>query len=154
MKRRKIEYFEGMLFVLPMRDGGFARGLVSRFDGKGAVLGYFFGPRLASVDEVMAGDEFLPESAILVGRFGDLGLLNGAWHPYGKIASWSRESWPLPVFTRSDNAGIVISRYGENLKFIGEHRLPPNSISPPNSCADGLMGYGYVEVMLTKLLKK
>jgi len=43
----KSIYDEGSVFLIPLRDGGFARGVVARIAPKRKVLlGYFFGPRL------------------------------------------------------------------------------------------------------------
>jgi hypothetical protein len=76
---------EGDVFALPLRAGGWGRGVVTRMAPKGNVLfGYFFGPRTASADEV--GEQDLkPDLAILQMRFGDLGLLNGEWRVVGRI---------------------------------------------------------------------
>jgi hypothetical protein len=45
MGSQKINYREGDWFAVPLRDGGYAVGLVARMDNRGGVLGYFFGPR-------------------------------------------------------------------------------------------------------------
>jgi hypothetical protein len=42
---RKLPDSEGDGFAVPLRDGGYAIGVVARMDRKGSVLGYFFGPR-------------------------------------------------------------------------------------------------------------
>jgi hypothetical protein len=40
-----IKYREGDWFAVPLRNGGFAVGLVARANPKAALLGYFFGPK-------------------------------------------------------------------------------------------------------------
>lgn len=55
---RKLPYSEGDVFAVALRDGGYGTGVVARMDGKGSVLGYFFGrrydkpPELADVRSV------------------------------------------------------------------------------------------------------
>lgn len=38
-------YREGSRFAVPLRQGGYAVGLVARVNPRGVLLGYFFGPR-------------------------------------------------------------------------------------------------------------
>jgi len=73
----KLPYSEGSVFLVPLRDGGYARGVVARAGPKGKILmGYFFGPRLATRDDMPLSD-LAPAQAILRMRFADLGLING-----------------------------------------------------------------------------
>ena len=97
-----LPYSEGSTFFIPLRNGGYARGVVARAspDGKG-VMGYFFGPRLSSTGRV-AWDDLDPANAILRIRFGDLGLINGEWPICGEIPNWNRSEWPMPDFVRRD----------------------------------------------------
>ena len=39
----KASYREGDWFAVPLRDGGYAAGLIARANPKGVLLGYFFG---------------------------------------------------------------------------------------------------------------
>jgi hypothetical protein len=40
----KLPYSEGSVFLVPLRKGGYARGVVARASPKGkGLLGYFFG---------------------------------------------------------------------------------------------------------------
>src|SRR3989304_1975741 len=101
----KLPYSEGSVFVVPLKDGGFARGVVARTSLEGKVLlGYFFGPRLASNTAVELND-LRPPGALLCVRFGDLGLINGEWAVFGKVATWNRLEWPIPDFLRRDPLG-------------------------------------------------
>jgi hypothetical protein len=70
-------------------------------DGKGAVIGYFFGPRRATVPTVEQLHTLQPGDAILVARFGDLGLVENEWPVIGGQPGWDRDQWPIPVFVRS-----------------------------------------------------
>src|SRR5262249_24112871 len=100
----KLPYREGTVFLVPLRTGGYARGVVARSGPKGKVLfGYFFGPRL-SVPEVnaLALD---PSKAILRAMFGDLGLIKKEWPIVGWVDGWDRSRWPMPDFVRRDPSG-------------------------------------------------
>src|SRR6266478_2941838 len=101
-----LKYSEGTVFLVPLRTGGYARGVVARASSKGKVLlGYFFGPRLVSSDAGELGD-LDPAKAILRVRFGDLGLINGEWTIRSRIVRWNRSEWPMPDFLREDPFGM------------------------------------------------
>ena len=75
---------EGDWFAVPLRTDGFAVGVVARAGTGGVLLGYFFGPRRqaqAGIDDVR---HLRPEQAVLVGRFGHLGLTGGTWPLLGR----------------------------------------------------------------------
>ncbi len=152
MKTRKPNYEEGTCFLVPLREGGFGRGVVSRLNGKGVVLGYFFAPRLSSANAPQFGDQIQPQHAILVGQFGDLGLLKGEWPIVGKISGWTRAQWRLPRFVRQVGPTTIASEYTDDLQLVREYNLDPTQALPKDSCKESLMGYGFVEIMLSKLL--
>ena len=149
----KPSYPNGSVFLVPLKDGGFARGLVARTapDGK-LLLGYFFGPRLASqADADMSGLEL--SDAILSLRFGDLGLIKGLWPVIGALPEWNPAEWPMPNAVRRDLLGRakpILVRYDDNdpSKIVGEEAIENDTDLP----ADGLAGHGFVEAKLTKLL--
>jgi hypothetical protein len=96
----KLPYSEGTVFLVPLKDGGFARGVVARSGPKGKILfGYFFGPRLASTDNVQL-DDLRPSGAILRLMFGDAGLRTKEWPIVGAVREWDRSEWPMPDFVR------------------------------------------------------
>lgn len=151
MARRRINYREGTCFFVPLRDRGFARGVVARCDGKGGLLAYFFGPRLNAPDSSF--DELAPEASVLIGLCGDSGLLNGEWPQAGEIDGWKREAWPFPPMFREDEAAgrAWLSHYDEDsLEVICEE--PVTSDRRNMYPYDRLMGYGAAEIRLTKLL--
>jgi hypothetical protein len=125
---------------------------VARTGAKGKVLlGYFFGPRIESIDAI-ALDDLNPFRAALRIRFGDLGLINGAWPILGKIPNWNRTKWPMPEFVRKDplcGKAWLVRRSDTNPGQI-------DSESPTDfDChlqPDSLSGYGAVEITLTKLM--
>jgi hypothetical protein len=150
---KKLPYTEGSVILVPLRNGGFARGVVARASpgGKG-LFGYFFGPRLASPDAVTA-DDLAPHKAILRVRFGDLGLINGAWSIHGLVPNWNRSEWPIPDFARRDPLGRLkprLVRYSDldPLRIEAEYVIDDDTGLPTDSSS----GYGAVEIKLTKLL--
>lgn len=151
----RLPYQEGTWFVVPLRDGGFAVGVVARMAPRGRVLlGYFFGPRR---DEVWSLDDvrhLVPEDATLVQRFGDLYLIEGRWSILGRVNSWRRESWPIPAFGRYVEIDGTAWRveYDENNPnaIANEERISPQQADQlPNNA---LLGAGVVEAILTKQL--
>jgi hypothetical protein len=93
-------YSEGLVFLVPPRNGGFARGVIARASSEGkALFGYFFGPRVASA-EAANFDDLQPATAVLRVMFGDLGLLKGEWPIRGTAKDWNRALWPMPEFVR------------------------------------------------------
>ena len=149
MKRNSAKYGESDCFLVPLRSGGFARGVVARLSGDGIVFGYFFGPKFTTGESACLKSMPTPADAVLCGQFGDLGLLNGEWKVFAQIKPWREDEWPLPPFIRA-NAPIV-SIYDDNLRFIREQGVEVNSASAKLP-KDSVMGYGFVELRLTKLV--
>jgi len=152
---KKVNYSEGDCFYIPLRNGGYARGVVARMNGNGIIFGYFFGPKINHSADVSIDDGLSPKQAILSGQFGDLGLLNGEWGVVGKMPNWSRNKWPMPPFLRVDtgNSVGVLSTYDENsLKFESEQEIDLSQVDVENTPRDRVMGYGSVEIKLTKIL--
>jgi hypothetical protein len=154
MNRQRLPYAEGNWFAVPLRNGGYARGVIARADGRGKALGYFFGPRMPEVPRSDGLETLRSRDAVLVALFGDLGFLRGEWPVIGKVTSWQRGEWPLPTFVRVDaNAGKAWeTTYDEDtLKCIAERVCSPAlaTVHP----YDALYGYGAVEIELTKLCK-
>lgn len=148
-----LPYIEGSVFLVPLRNGGYARGVVARTSDEGKVLlGYFFGPQLKEIENATV-DDLDPAKAILRIRFGDLGLLNGSWKIIGTVADWSRTDWPVPQFVRRD----TLSRKAWVVRYSDSDPNKIEAESPTDlECAltnDSLSGYGAVEIKLTKLLE-
>lgn len=156
MKRKtKLPYAEGDWFAVPLRNGGYAVGLIARSGPSGKVLfGYFFGPKrdkLPTIDEVHG---LTATHAILIGQFGDLGLLKGRWPILGGASRWEREAWPMPSLARID----VVSGAARKVTYSEDD---PNRPIRETTCdpeearqlpRDSLMGAGAVEIRLTNLL--
>lgn len=148
----KLPYREGTVFLVPLRNGGYARGVVARMSAKGKVLfGYFFGPRHSS-REVTPLDDLDPVSAVRRMMFGDLGLINGEWPICGTVPSWNRSLWPMPDFMRKDEVSerAWLVRRSDNDPSIIDEEYPTDYDS--TLAPDSLYGYGAVELVLTKLL--
>jgi hypothetical protein len=100
----KLPYAEGTWFAVPLRDGGYASGLVSRMAPTGRVLlGYFFGPRRAAAPRLEDVRGLVPADAVLVQRFGDLYLIERRWPILGRYKDWQRDAWPIPLLVASSN---------------------------------------------------
>ncbi|MGW4876477.1 Imm26 family immunity protein [Streptomyces sp. NPDC004262] len=145
---RKLPYSPGDIFAVPLRDRGYAIGVVARADGKGIVLGYFFGPRVESLEAAPHARTFEANSAIKVCRFGDLGLIRGKWPVLGRIESWDPAHWSVPDFCRGGDTRVVYD--GDSLAIIREERLDSRECQLLPQ--DGLEGAGFVEIKLTRLL--
>ena len=150
----KLPYSEGSIFLVPLRNGGYARGVVARSSSAGKVLlGYFFGPRLSSPTLVVVED-LDPAHAVLEVRFGDLGLINGIWPIVGRIPRWDRTRWPMPLFVRRDplkKREPVLVRYSDTDPRHIETERPIDDNA--EMISDSMYGYGAVEIKLTKLLE-
>jgi hypothetical protein len=148
----KLPYSEGSVFLVPLRDGGYARGVVARAAPEGKVLfGYFFGPRIESAGDI-AVDDLIPGKEVLRVRFGDLGLIEGKWPVRGRAPNWNRSEWTMPDFVRrepiSNKAWLVRYSDVDPSRVATEQLADPASYLPVTS----LSGSGSLEIKLTKLL--
>lgn len=71
MRKKKLPYAEGDWFGVPLKNGGYAVGIIARSRRSGkALFSYFFGPRhweLPSMNDIRG---LTPADAILIGKFG------------------------------------------------------------------------------------
>lgn len=150
--KNRLNYQEGTTFFIPLRGGGFARGLATRLNGRGTLFAYFFGPVFENPDGSI--NDLKTSDACLVGLCGDLGLIRGSWPIAGNLPGWQRENWRLPPLYRCDEQAqkAWLSFYDDvSLALIREE--PTAYAEDSNQPYDRLMGYGAVEIRLTKLLK-
>lgn len=152
MMLESLPYSEGTVFAVPLRNGGFARGIVARAAPEGAVLfGYFFGPKLPSLSDIDVSG-LNPEAAVAQMIFGDLGLINGEWRIICLLPEWNREAWRMPDFVRRDPVGKRawrVRRSDNDPSMIDfEEPVDYDTKLPPNISS----GYGAVELKLTKML--
>lgn len=151
----KSRYREGDWFAVPLRVSGYALGVVARASRRGVLLGYFFGPHFEhcpSLDEV---NGLCPGDAILVGRFGHLGLQHGDWAVLGHAAEWDRAQWPTPEFLRYEELTgrslRVIYDDDDPAEMVREYQVAPGVTE--QAPVDSMMGAGFVEIRLTSLLR-
>jgi hypothetical protein len=150
----KVAYREGDWFAVPLREGGYAVGVVARANPKAALLGYFFGPRRDDVPTIEDVADLEAADAVLVGKFGHLGITGGTWPIVGRLDDWDRDEWPMPVFVRYEELTGRSFRvfYDDNdpNKVLREEQLAPGA--DKQGPMDGLMGAGFAEKVLTTLL--
>jgi hypothetical protein len=149
-----VKYKEGDWFVVPLRDGGLAVGVVARSNPEGVLLGYFFGPRRDQSPELDDVARLKAEDAVLVGKFGHLGLKQGKWPILGQLEGWSRAEWPTPAFVRYEELTgrsfkVFYSDDNPN-QLLREEQIAPGAAE--QGPKDGLMGAGFVEKILTSSL--
>jgi Immunity protein 26 len=145
---------EGDWFVVPLREGGCGVGVVARANLDGAMLGYFFGPRRAEAPTLCDVANLKSGDAVLVGKFGHLGITQGKWPILGRFDSWNRVEWPMPVFVRYEEltgrSYKVIYDDDDPNRVLREE--PVSAGTAEQGPKDGLMGAGFVERVLTNLL--
>lgn len=149
-----MKYREGDWFAVPLRDGGFAVGLIARANPRGALLGYFFGPPHVEVPKLQDVAGLEPADAALVRKFGHLGIVHGKWTVLGRLDGWDRRDWPTPVFVRYEElTGRSFRVYYDDddpNKMLREEQVAPGEAE--QGPKDGLMGAGFAEGALTRLL--
>ena len=154
MTERRRPYREGDLFAVPLGYGGDALGVAARVGGRGAVLGYFFSRWYESVPDADDVGQLAPSQAVLVQRFGDLGLTRGSWRVIAQLPGWGREDWPMPAFGRREEltGRCVRVEYSDD----DPNSLPREVAVDVEECdrlpQDGAAGYGFVEAKLSTLV--
>jgi hypothetical protein len=122
-------------------------------NGKGLIFGYFFGPHIMDPARATIPHEIKPRDALLVGKFGDLGLVNGAWPLLGESHCWREEEWRMPPMVRinTGEGTAFLSVYDEDsFECVSEKPCDPGLVD--QYPYDRTMGYGAVEIRLTSLL--
>jgi hypothetical protein len=150
----RARYREGDWFAVPLTDGGFGTGLVARSSGRGVLLGYFFGPRHGQLPSLQQVRGLTPKDAVLVGKFGHLGLTRGTWPMLGRFEAWNRTDWPMPILIRYEEltgrSYRVFYDDGDPNRVVRREQTAPGTAE--HGPTDGLMGVGYVEELLTDAL--
>ena len=151
---KRIQAKSGSWFAVPLPAGGYAIGVVARASKSGILLGYFFGPRRGQVPNIDAVEALRASDAILVGMFGHLGIRGGTWPLIGQPDGWGAEDWPMPVFKRYEEltgrSFMVHYDEGDPSGLTGEQLIAPGEEF--DGPADGMMGAGFVEERLDRLL--
>lgn len=150
----KVKYREGDWFAVPLRDGGYAVGLIARANPGGVLLGYFFGPLRPEVPGLKDIVCLRPDDAVLIRKFGHLGIVRGKWPLLGQLDGWDRREWPTPVFARHEEltgrSFRVFYEDDDPNRLLREEQIAPGEAE--QAPKDGLMGAGFAEGALTRLL--
>jgi hypothetical protein len=150
----KQQFDLGDAFAVPLNDGGYAVGVVARMSRSSILFGYFFGPKVPERPDSAVLTDLTPERAILVGRFGYLGIKGGAWRAIGRLPAWDEQVWTFPPLVRPEQirGGSLLVTYDNDDPSLTVHeRYFPAGVVPGGP-KDGLMGAGFVETRLTRLL--
>lgn len=146
----------GSWFAVPLKDGGFATGLVARMAPKGRIIvAYLFGPERAAVPPVGEMAILQPKDALRCLRIGDLGLVNGEWPILGELPDWKPEQWATPAFFGQDDLSGKVWRavYPDS----DPSQLPRREFVGAKDIVglerDALYGSGVVETLMTKALR-
>lgn len=150
----RINPHEGDWFAVPLLDGGWGVGVVSRASRKGVLFGYFFGPRRNEIPTLADVRSFDASEAVLVSKFGYLGLRDGDWPILGRLTDWDRRAWPMPPLIRYEELTgrtfKVVYDDSDPNKLLREEPVAPGV--QEQGPKDGLMGAGFAQKVLTKLL--
>jgi hypothetical protein len=152
-----IENREGLVALVPLaRRGGFGVIVVARYQqerkrGPRRILGYGFGPRLASASLSLSSTNLRSSDFDLIEWTSDMHLLDNRWIPLGRVQSFARDAWPVPPFKRwSRNAGSFVRvDYDPNTLLAIERDRPRISDeAAANLPWDGVSGSGAFEYSL------
>jgi hypothetical protein len=152
---RRHKYQIGDAFAVPLRDSGYAVGVVARVDPKGKILlAYFFGPRHRNVPRLTQVTGLSPRDSIMVARCGDRSLIDGDWPIIGNLSAWAEEPAPLPDFVRLDavDGKRYVVRYDGNNLALETGAVTVSAQEAQDLPPDGLNGGGAIEIKLTRLL--
>lgn len=147
------KYSEGTWFAVPLRNGGFAIGVVTRKSKKGGIIvAHYFGPRRDTPSSVEEVERLSPADALIALRSGDISIKKGLWPTIGHAPNFSREEWPTPLFIRRQEIGrnAYAMAYADDVSvLLHEEPVAYDANLPPG----GLHGDGAVELILTSELK-
>ena len=97
--KKRVRFAEGDVFLIPLTQGGFAVGLIARYDLRGhGVLAYIFNRTVDEAGELDIDHVVSKEMVVDVVDVAMRSLVSGAWPIVGRLPNWSRSDWPVPVF--------------------------------------------------------
>jgi hypothetical protein len=151
MKKNRIKVKEGDLFAVPLGEGGYGIGLVTR-EHKQVTMGYFFKKFYQSIPtEIDAGDINKWE-VIFIGQFSPWGIKEGKWPLLAAAFKFDRNEWPIPVLRKkdllTDKYYAVI--YDDTLFDNQQYQITREEAD--ELYEDGYHGHGVVEKRLSELL--
>jgi hypothetical protein len=138
MTATDARWTKGYWVGVPLRDGRWGAGMIARGRKNGILLGYFYGPwnSCPSLDDVTG---LSPQDALLVRRFGSMGIRDGEWPIIGKQPRWKPEEWPQPEFFRQNGTFLRAVSYDDKNKGGCERRLQEGEPLP--RWTDGFWGH-------------
>jgi Immunity protein 26 len=150
MIKRKIKVKEGDVFAVPLLQGCFGIGLITRRYKKSS-LGYFFDITSSSLPKEVKIDKL---KIVFIAQFSAIGIEEGEWPLIETDFKFDREEWPIPLLKMQHpiTEQYFSVQYDDTL-FDDERKLITKEQ------ADKLFGhesYGYValEEKLSSILKK
>lgn len=150
MAKKKVKIMEGNIFILPLKNGKYAIGLVA-ISAKNCILAYYFNVMLDKESDFDM-EIVQKERTILIQRVSTLGFSEESWKIIGKLDSFTDSVWTLPNFKQHldlSNCYISIS-YNSKLEEISRHKIDEKEAS--KLYPSGMAGYVYAENVLLKLL--
>lgn len=151
--KKKLKIQEGDVFSYPINDDLFGIGLVLRINGM-IMLSVFFDPKFVNQDSNVLKLDLSKQVIFFTCLCSALGIKNSRWKILGKLESWDKRQWPIPVFKRKDSLSGEYSKvfYNENLEETNCIEVESGAVTIIDCPDDGLAGYGYVESKMKKLL--
>jgi hypothetical protein len=155
--RTTLNYGIGDWVSVPLDQETCAVGKIARVRPGGRIIfGYFFGPKRRALPSTDALARLRPAEAVLLARFGDLGIINGSWNVIARDHDWDPTEWPMPSFSRVDEVD------GVAFKVTYSDNDPSNAIDETKITVgqakrypeDGLFGYKALEEKLSDLLRR
>ena len=158
VRKKRVKYGEGQWFAVPLTGNRYALGVIVRGSyRKHGGLGYFFGPPRAEVPNDQATWLLSPRDAVMIGWFGDLGIVEGRWPLVASTRPFRREDWPIPRFGNPDTATHGwLTEYAQHSDSSDQPirreyvRIAELSALPE----DGVWGYLAVENWLSSLFTR
>jgi hypothetical protein len=148
---KKIKAKEGDVFAVPLRQGGYAIGLIAR-EHKTITLGYFFDTVYSSVPEQMDVTDITKWKVALIGKFSSMGIENGEWPLLKTTFKFIREEWPIPVLKMQEPLSEKYFAVIYDDTLINEERHLISEAESKKLFSHGLYGYGALEKKLTSIL--
>ena len=112
------------MFAMPLVDGGFVRGVVAhKGPRKPCMLAYYFAPRLES-PSLCTFEGIRPTMFACAIRCGVRALQDERWPIVGKVPSFNRDEWPVPLIDMgvSHNGQQIVGVLDKEdlLRFVDE----------------------------------
>lgn len=150
MAKKKVKIMEGDIFILPLKNGKYAIGLVA-ISAKNCILAYYFNLMLDKESDFDM-EIIQKERTILIQMVSTLGFSEESWKIIGKLDSFTDSVWTLPNFQQySELSKCYYSTiHDSKLEEVSRHKIDEKEAS--KLYPSGMAGYVYAENVLLKLL--